>query len=539
MPSSSSLPINSTLNPIIPGFAPDPSIIYDSASALYYLVNSTFQFFPGLPIYTSPDLIHWTLHSHAISRPGQLSLRRSGADLISANNPDAPGTKLCFQGGLYAPTLRYEEKSETWYILCTNVVRDEGERGGGGERVENFWVTTKDIAGGEWSDCTSFDFKGIDPSIHFEYEDDKTRAWIVGSRGPGPATKINLFEVDLQTGKKLSEEITLWEGEMKFYPEGPHVYSRNGWYWLVIAEGGTHEGHCVNIARAKELEGPYESCPHNPVVKKCEYGDDVQCTGHFDLIEGKGGQWYGTCLGIRRRGEKGVRMTHGRETFVTKAYWPEEGDKEGWLRIDKVGLEVQGLERKEGSYKPGVRLEGLDLLWIRDPVLEDYEVEGGGKVIKMKASEADLDQWEKPVSFVGKRQRLMQARSEVTLITAGVKAIAGLVVYKDEHRFVRIFYDCREKVVRWQLSNKAKDISRRGRSEKKLEGEQPQLQIAYQEDKYTFSFRQNKDEQWDEVAEMDTAEMSGPDFVGPVIGVFAVESAGDEVRFEDFEVDLE
>jgi beta-xylosidase len=534
MSDPTSLPVNSTLNPIIPGFAPDPSIIYNSTTSLYYLVNSTFQFFPGLPIYTSPDLVNWTLHSHAISRRSQLSLLHSGADLIEARNPDAPGTKLCFQGGLFAPTLRFEERSGTWYLLCTNIVRQEN---GGVERAENFWVTTGDIDGGVWSDPTYFEFNGIDPSIHFEYEGEKTRAWVCGSRGPGPATKINMFEVELGTGKKLSEEKTLWEGELKFYPEGPHIYKKGGWYWLVIAEGGTHEGHCVNIARSRALDGPYEACPDNPVLKKCEYGDGVQCTGHFDLVEGRNGQWYGTCLGIRRRGEKGVRMTHGRETFITKVQWPAEGDDQGWLKIDKVELEVNGLAR-EGSHKPGVQKEGLDFLWIRDPVLKNYKINGGGKTVTIKSSKGDLDQWQLPVGFVGKRQRLTEARSEVVLTSKGLTSKAGLVVYKDEHRFTRIYYDGESGKVSWQLLNKAKDLAKSEVVDKDVQGDELELQISYTEEKYAFSYRVGRKGDWTEIANIDTGEMSGPDFVGPVVGLFAVGVEAEEVTFASFEVDI-
>lgn len=397
---------------------------------------------------------------------------------------------------------------------------------GGGSRSENFWVTTKDIKGGVWGGLTYFEFEGIDPSIHFTYDGEGggVRGWVVGSRGPGPGTKINLFEVDLQNGKKLSEEKTLWEGELRFYPEGPHLWEKGGWWWLVIAEGGTHEGHVVNVARSKRMEGPYEACPDNPVVKRCEYGDEVQCTGHMDFVEGPGGQWYGVCLGIRRSGEKGCRMTHGRETFLTRVWWPEDGD--GWLRIEKVGLEVEGLKREGGTYAP----QGEDWLWVRDAERGDFVIEDGGR-ISVKSREGDLDQWEKKVGFVGRRQRLMEGYSQV--VVGEGKGQAGLAVYKDEHRFVMLFRE--EGKVYWKLLNRAKDVEE-VRELGAVEGK-VSFRIAYQEEKYVFSYKEGGE--WKEVAKMDTERLSGSDFVGPVIGVFATGGQGAEIEFEEFVIGVE
>lgn len=477
---------------------------------------------------------------------------RSSADLIDARNPDAPGTKLCFQGGLYAPTLRYHELSKTFYLLCTNIVRQPAAAaaaavadGADGARdsvnaSQNFWVTCRDLERGNWSDPVYFEFEGIDPSICFVGE----RAYVVGSRGPGPGTKINLFEVDLETGKKIGGaegEKTLWEGELKFYPEGPHLYRRGGWWWLLIAEGGTHEGHCINVARSRELWGPYQPCPGNPVVRKVEYGQDVQCTGHMDLVESLDGSgWFGVCLGIRRRGEKGVRMTHGRETFLTKMKWPEEGDQEGWLTIEKVELGVEGLERV-GNHVPEAGTEGVDLLYIREPKLGDHVVEDGGRQVRLTSSKADLDQWELPVSFVGRRQRLMEARSEVVvlpgMVAAGVKA--GLVVYKDEHRFVRVYLDGGRKKIVWQVLNNAKDVADTKEVDGVVDAEKLGLQIAYDEEKYVFSYRSQEGAGWTMLCELDHAALSGSDFVGPVVGPFATGEEGTEVKFENWAVDVE
>ncbi|KPM40589.1 hypothetical protein AK830_g5961 [Neonectria ditissima] len=197
------------LNPIIPGFAPDPSLV--KVSDWYFLVNSTFHLFTGLPIYASRDLISWKHIGNAINRRDQLSLAQS--DTKFAELPDSPDEVLLATGGLYAPTIRYHEG--TFYVVCTNIIHP-----GGDDVHQNFVVTTEDVWKGQWSDPVYFEFKGIDPSILFD--GDKT--YIQGSAALGSSTKINLFEIDLATGKKLTEERSIWGGTGGVYPEGPHLY---------------------------------------------------------------------------------------------------------------------------------------------------------------------------------------------------------------------------------------------------------------------------------------------------------------------------
>ena len=124
-------------------------------------------------------------------------------------------------------------------------------------------------------------------------------------------TTISLFEIDLETGRELTDEKTIWEGTGGIYPEGPHIYKKDGWYYLLISEGGTWVDHCITVARAKDIWGPYDSCPSNPILTARHKSDEyVQATGHCDMFEDTAGNWWGVCLGIRM---KGPRCIMGRE----------------------------------------------------------------------------------------------------------------------------------------------------------------------------------------------------------------------------------
>lgn len=267
-------------------------------------------------------------------------------------------------GGLYAPTIRFH--NGTFYIVCTNLVHLAEENP---SRTENFVVSATDIWSNNWSDPVYFDFNGIDPSLLF----DDGKVYVQGSQGPGPGTTICQFELDLATGVKGPER-TIWRGTGGIYPEGPHVYRRDGWYYLVIAEGGTHGGHMVTVARARNVWGPYEGCPRNPILTARRTDEYVQYTGHCDVFEDGEGGWWGVCLGVRKD-EKG-RFVLGRESFLTRATW-----NGGWLSLEPVKLNPRGLKMRDGDAFSATT--GVDLVYIRDPDLSRYEISDGGRAIKL------------------------------------------------------------------------------------------------------------------------------------------------------------
>lgn len=274
-------------NPVIPGFYPDPSVCRVGDD--YYLVTSSFEYFPGIPLFHSKDLIHWEQIGHCLSRSTQIGL--------SKDNPNGMG--------IYAPTIRCHEGR--FYVITTNVA-SRPERGG------NFLVWTDDPRG-EWSDPVWIDLPGIDPSLYF---DDDGKVYYTGAH-----QGIYLCEIDVQTGAVVGPVHRVWDGTGGADAEAPHLYRMHGYYYLMIAEGGTSQGHMVTIARSRSVEGPYESCPRNPVLSNRSLPLPIKATGHADLIEAHDGSWWAVLLGIRPVPYP-ERHHLGRETFLAPVRWDDE-----------------------------------------------------------------------------------------------------------------------------------------------------------------------------------------------------------------------
>lgn len=441
--------------------------------------------------------------------------------------PQKSGNVLLASGGLYAPTIRYNEG--TFYIVCTNVLH--GGPTAAQDKTENFIISTKDIWSNNWTDPVYFKFSGIDPSILF---DDDGRVYIHGSRGPGPGTKINLFQVDIKTGELLSEEKTIWEGTGGIYPEGPHIYKKDGYYYVMISEGGTHEHHMITVARSRDIWGPYEANPDNPILTARGTDEYIQYTGHCDAFQDKNGDWWGVCLGVRR--DKSGRFIMGRESFLTRCTW-DEGQ---WPVFDRVTANPSGLSR-QGHVQALTSAPMADYLYIRDVDQSRYEFSGKSDVT-LHGSGIDLtDKALSPV-FVGKRQRVLTGSASVTCSPKSgswPKTLrAGLASYKDEHRFTRIYYDAGASAVVFELKNFAKKIHKTSR---KVIDHPDRIifTLEYAEDEYRLLFRTDRSSDSNEcLAKVDTLDLTGPDFVGPVIGVFALAEGEDtEVEFKGLDID--
>jgi xylan 1,4-beta-xylosidase len=285
-------------NPVIPGFHPDPSACRVGDDC--YLVTSSFEYFPGVPIYHSRDLAHWRQIGHCLTRPSQDPLGKARSS-----------------GGIYAPTIRHHDC--TYYMITTNV-----SSGG------HFLVTAPDPAG-EWSEPTWISGPGIDPSLFF---DDDGKVYLsCSSQG------IAQREIELPSGK-LGEERHIWAGTGGQYPEGPHLYKIGGLYYLLISEGGTEYGHMLTIARSSSPWGPFESCPRNPILSHRSLSSPIQATGHGDFLQDGDGNWWVLFLGIRPNGHWPYHHL-GRETFLAGLTW----DAEGWPVIGeggRVALEMSG-----------------------------------------------------------------------------------------------------------------------------------------------------------------------------------------------------
>ncbi|MBR0469787.1 MAG: glycoside hydrolase family 43 protein, partial [Clostridia bacterium] len=279
-------------NPVISGFNPDPSIC--KAGEDYYLVTSTFEYFPGIPIYHSIDLVNWEHIGNAVTRKSQL-----------------PFEKTKPSGGIWAPTIRYG--NEKFYITATF------SEGG------NFIISAEDPCG-EWSDAVWTEMDGIDPSMLFDDGKMYYCANDCGSRGKLHETEgISVAEMDPDSGKIIGEIKRVWNGTGGGWIEAPHIYHIGDWYYIIAAEGGTGVRHTEVEARSRSIWGPYESCPHNPILTNRNDTDkQAACCGHADLIQEADGKWW--MVHLATRPYTSGKSPLGRETFLIPVAW-----QDGWF----------------------------------------------------------------------------------------------------------------------------------------------------------------------------------------------------------------
>lgn len=282
-------------NPVLSGSHPDPSICRVGAD--YYLVTSTFEYFPGLPVHHSQDLVHWRLIGHVLDRADQLDL-----DGVRAS------------GGLYAPTIRHHDG--IFSVVCT-LVDGTGANG-------NFIVTATDPAG-RWSDPVWLpEAVGFDPSLFFDTDG---TAWYCATKQLDDMGHTAVWVQQFDTDKLAltGEQTVVWQGALHGarWSEAPHIHRVGDAYYLLTAEGGTSIEHAVVVARSTQVTGPYVGCERNPVLTARHLGADapVVATGHADLVETQNGDWWAVLLGVRD-GERGLL---GRETFLAPVSW-----EHGW-----------------------------------------------------------------------------------------------------------------------------------------------------------------------------------------------------------------
>lgn len=275
-------------NPVLSGFHPDPSICRKGDD--FYLAVSSFEYFPGVPVYHSRNLVQWELTGYCLTRASQLDL--TGCEPSK---------------GIYAPTIRCHNGK--FYMITTAV----GSRG-------NFIVDAARPEG-PWSEPRPVDQGGIDPSLF--WDDDGTCYYCSTGTVDGVRGIVG-FKIDPDTGAILSPRRILTTGAGLKCTEGPHLYKIRGAYYLMTAEGGTEYGHHENIFRSDSVWGPYEPCPYNPILSHAGVSSPIQATGHADLIEDQNGNWWGVCLGIRNFGRCPLHNL-GRETFLAPITWTEDG----------------------------------------------------------------------------------------------------------------------------------------------------------------------------------------------------------------------
>lgn len=409
-------------NPLIPGFNPDPSIVRVGKD--YYLTTSTFEYRPGLPIYHSKDLVNWQLVNHVISRPGQL--KDEGVATL---------------GGAWAPTIRH--RNGVFYVAVT----DAGGRG--------TVVFTAEKVTDQWSDGVEIDIDGIDPDLAWDSDGTCVMTFsglILKGSDFGSHKGIQQARVDLNTGQRLEEVRDIWSGTGLMFPEAPHLYLIEGWWYLVIAEGGTERGHSVSIARSKTPDGPFENCPANPVLSARSTSRPIQNTGHADLVQTSDGSWVMVMLGMRTRGATRAFSSLGRETFATRFNWVD-----GWPVVDVVEANDLGVVP---SYQIDFETDASpfevdsELISVRSFPGSHAEVTPRG--LKMVGLGRGLGS-ENP-SFIGRRQRRFDSLSQLRFSVDTPGTRAGLSVRYDEYHHYDIEYSAGQFIARSAISHLSHEV---------------------------------------------------------------------------------
>lgn len=405
------------------GFYPDPSIVRVDDD--FYVVNSSFEYFPAIPIWHSNDLMHWRQIGNAIDRVGQ------GLDLSQVNP----------SGGVQAATIRHHKG--TFYVTSTRV-------GPAWPKLDQHFIVSATNPEGPWSECHFIqDAPGIDSSLFF---DEDGKSYFLANREQAGAkdgndAEIWMAEIDLETFALVGEKKTLWAGTGGIYPEGPRLFKRNGWYHLLVAEGGTLHNHATTFARSRNIWGPYEGSPRNPVLTHRHLSREypIQNVGHADMVELKDGSWWGVCLGSRPAGGfydggnvkysfGGYYRNLGRETFALPITWP--ADDFGPLFTPDSGRVLYEYEAPNLAPAPHEDVEysfdetSLRTKWvkIRDDNLDRFSTDDHPRALLIRLGHT-LEE-----SFIGVRQNAWTFDARVTLEMSGLKPgdSAGLGAYIKE-----------------------------------------------------------------------------------------------------------
>ena len=524
-------------NPILPGGYPDPSIVRVGDD--FYLVNSTFEYFPGLPIHRSRDLVNWELIGHAMHDPEHY---RDAVNIVDVQS----------NGGIHAPSIRYHQG--TFYVITTNVYSPPD---GGPTRMVNFIVTAEQPQG-PWSAPIVIDnAPGIDPDIFF---DDDGRVWYLGTHAPEKPNfpgegEIWLHELDPDTWQFTGERHFLWRGACGgTWAEGPHVYKRDGRYYLLVAEGGTHFNHAAMIAVSDDIRGPYISNARNPILtsRHLSYDNWVNSTGHADLVELADGRWFMVALGIR--GDEARRSNMGRETFLAPVIWEREPFE--WKQVRPewpvVSPESGRIERqfplpfpdqrqrRRTSFVDNFDSETLDLQWNfrRVPMAGTYSLAEHRGFLRLYAS-ANVIRERGRASLMGIRQAESDFSYRVSMrfeaSEAGVEAGASLVQKDNNYLTLTLSRDGDRHLLTLMLSEPGAAPRQLKRAEVHDYQGEIVLRLASQGGRYAFGYSLDGGEHYEPFAETSATHVLSRGYTGAYLGVYATANGRETRAFADFD----
>ncbi len=415
-------------NPILKGFHPDPSIVRVGQD--YYIATSTFEWFPGVQIHHSRDLVHWRLLSRPLRRASQLNM---------LGDPDS-----C---GVWAPCLSYS--NDLFWLVYTDVKRYGRTTVGGasGASLRDFhnYLVTCPTVDGEWSDPLYLNSSGFDPSL---FHDDDGRKYLTNQLwdyrpGHNRFAGIVLQEFSADQKKLIGERSNIFQGTALGFTEGPHLYKRNGYYYLLTAEGGTGWGHAVTMARSKSITGPYELHPDTYILSARHRPDvDLQRAGHADLVETEAGESYMVYLCGRPLRNRG-RCTLGRETAIQKMVWGQDG----WLRT----LDGQGLPTVETPapalpahlFPPGQAREHfntpelpIDFQWLRTPYPNEiFSLTERPGYLRLYGRESIGSLFRQALVARRQQSHCLSVTTEIQFEPENFQQCAGLVCYYNASKF--------------------------------------------------------------------------------------------------------
>lgn len=412
-------------NPILKGFNPDPSIIRVDKD--YYIATSTFEWFPGVQIHHSRDLKNWRLLTRPLSRTSQLDMRGVRAS-----------------GGVWAPCLSYDGRQ--YYLVYTVVKTDQRPF----MDSHNYLVTSCEIDG-EWSEPIYLHSRGFDPSLFH----DEAKKWLVFMECDFRPDKKRFSGIFIQEysdeEKKLVGPITkIFDGTRLGFTEGPHLYKKGDYYYLITAEGGTGYGHAVTMARSKSIYGPYETDPFGPILTSFESPDNpLQKAGHADIVDTPSGSWYMVHLCGRPISRKG-RCILGRETAIQKVMWTDDD----WLRLTsgkkfpEIKLEIDDFEESKSQSAIcrdnfDSNILNIDFQTLRTPLYDFSSLTQRKGYLRLIGQESLFSKQSQ--TLVARRQQSFTYRAQTCLEFAPVsyRQSAGLICLYDHENFcyLRISHD--------------------------------------------------------------------------------------------------
>jgi len=510
---------NEFSNPILAGFYPDPSICRVGSD--YYLVNSTFSYFPGIPVFHSKDLTDWELAGYVMDRKEQMDLDGLGVSR-----------------GIFAPAIRYNKG--VFYVTCTLV-----DRGG------NFIVTSKSPEG-PWSNPIWLpEINGIDPSMFF---DENGKAYIIYNSIP-PDNKslydghrtLRMYEFDLQNNKVSGEEKILINGGVDItkkpvWIEGPHIFQKDSYYYLIAAEGGTAEQHSEVVFRSKKVDGPYEPFTQNPILTQRHLDpkrkNPITSTGHADFVQTEAGDWWAVFLGCRPYEEDYYNT--GRETFLAPVKW-----ENGWPIINYSRDEVRyhypfpikpSRKTARNQYSGNMAVhddfsnEILDNNWmfLRTPKEQWHDLKQKPGFLSMRLRPESCSGTGNP-SFLGHRQQNLFGSGSIAInfSPAAENEKAGLLIFQNENHF---YFLCKslqgnESVIQLykSIDNEHSKNSMELITSYKIKAEQCEkelyLKIEARGNKYSFAYGFNPD-QWNLLEDSVDAKYLSTKIAGGFVGCF-------------------